>query len=679
VVNSTVSNNFAGALGGGFGDENAQGTLNIIDSLFTGNTTAGNGGGVVAGGPQTTITSSEIDNNSSGGTGGGVFANGQGLLVQSSTFSGNTSSGNGGGLEIETTGPNTTLVNTTITGNLALSANGANGGGVDVAGSGALTLLNDTINLNQATNGGGVYLLGPAVSAENTIIAGNIAPSGADVATIQTFTASMNSAQVVSPPGSISGATGLTTLVLGGDGTTLSFTSFWTGLQGYPRAVELHNAPAGQNGPIATDANGNPLQLAMVPQTGTFTLGPQTFTVTPAFISQLQAGNIYVLLTSNAAPVGEIRGQLTPAGGHIIDLGGNLIGTGDPLLGPLTNNGGPTVGGPGQSITLQTELPQPGSPAIGNGNFSLAPPIDARGLPSVVNGAINSGAASQAIFVQPAITIGSNTTSQTTTTSTTSSDSDTQTTTPTTGSTTTTQDPTPATGSTTTTQSNTTTTQTTTGQTTGTVTSGNPSSSGSSSLTSAVTVTKAPTTIKVTSSASTAVFGQTVTLRATVSGQGTPTGTVTFKLGSKVLGTGTLSGGVATLKTAALPVGAGTVTVVYNGDGHFATTTSAGLKVTVHQAATTTVLGTSSGTATFGQVVTLTATVKPAAGSVGTPTGKVTFYDGNRVLGTVSLVKGVAHLLVKTLTRGTHHLHVVYSHDANFLASTSSVLNETIR
>jgi Bacterial Ig-like domain (group 3) len=57
------------------------------------------------------------------------------------------------------------------------------------------------------------------------------------------------------------------------------------------------------------------------------------------------------------------------------------------------------------------------------------------------------------------------------------------------------------------------------------------------------------------------------TFTATVTGpNGTPTGSVTFNVGSTVLGTSTLSGGIATLIVAALTVGSNTVTANYSGD-----------------------------------------------------------------------------------------------------------------
>ncbi len=58
----------------------------------------------------------------------------------------------------------------------------------------------------------------------------------------------------------------------------------------------------------------------------------------------------------------------------------------------------------------------------------------------------------------------------------------------------------------------------------------------------------------------------TATVSANSPGSGTPTGTVTFMDGSTSLGTGTLSGGVATFSISTLPVGSHSITGVYSGD-----------------------------------------------------------------------------------------------------------------
>jgi hypothetical protein len=111
----------------------------------------------------------------------------------------------------------------------------------------------------------------------------------------------------------------------------------------------------------------------------------------------------------------------------------------------------------------------------------------------------------------------------------------------------------------------------------------------STSSTLSQVVNKASTTTTVTSSANPSVYGQSVMFTATVAavspGAGTPTGTVTFKDGSTVLGTGTLSGGVATYTTSTLALGTHSITVVYGGDTNFASSTSGALSQVVNQAA----------------------------------------------------------------------------------------------
>ncbi len=86
-------------------------------------------------------------------------------------------------------------------------------------------------------------------------------------------------------------------------------------------------------------------------------------------------------------------------------------------------------------------------------------------------------------------------------------------------------------------------------------------------------VSQAQTSTSVTSSLSPSIWGQNVSFTAVVSlvspGGGTPTGTVAFYDGTNLLGSATLSGGKATLKTAAVTVGSQTITVVYSGSAQF--------------------------------------------------------------------------------------------------------------
>jgi hypothetical protein len=66
---------------------------------------------------------------------------------------------------------------------------------------------------------------------------------------------------------------------------------------------------------------------------------------------------------------------------------------------------------------------------------------------------------------------------------------------------------------------------------------------------------KSVTTAVVSASASEPVYGQAVTLKAAVPGAGTPTGSLSFYDGATLLGSASLSSGVASLKTTALSVG----------------------------------------------------------------------------------------------------------------------------
>jgi hypothetical protein len=295
IRGSTIENNVSGGSGGGFSDENNVGTLVVSDSLFLNNSAAADGGGIQEGGPSTTITNTEFKGNTAGGRGGGLFANGTTLILQRSTFYNNTAAVSGGGLEVDTTGSDSIISDTTVTGNNALAnaANGAtsNGGGLDAVTLGRLKLLHDTINGNFADNGGGVFWDGSGTFVvQNTIIADN-------------------SADITGPDA---------------DNTAGKF----------------------------TDNGGN---LIGVSGTGSGNTG----------------------FTNSSTQTGTTTSPL------------------DPLLGALGNNGGPTIGAPGTTIVLETEKPEQGSPAIGNG-VAGAPDIDERGFPTVVNGVINVGAVSQA-------------------------------------------------------------------------------------------------------------------------------------------------------------------------------------------------------------------------------------------------------------------------------------------
>jgi trimeric autotransporter adhesin len=197
------------------------------------------------------------------------------------------------------------------------------------------------------------------------------------------------------------------------------------------------------------------------------------------------------------------------------------------------------------------------------------------------------------------------------------------------------------------------------------------------STASAVTLPVASAaTSTLTFSPSTSVYGQSVTLTATVApispATGTPTGTAEFFDGTTLLGTGTLSDGVATLDTTALPVGSDSITAIYSGDSNFTASTSTAVTVPVTQAASTTTVTFSPSAPVYGESTTLTATITAVSPGSGTPTGKVEFLDGTTDLGTATLSDGVATLDTTALLTGANTITADYSGDSNFTSSTST-------
>ena len=198
-----------------------------------------------------------------------------------------------------------------------------------------------------------------------------------------------------------------------------------------------------------------------------------------------------------------------------------------------------------------------------------------------------------------------------------------------------------------------------------------------SGATTGLTVGKASTSAVLTSNANPSVWGQAVTLTAAVSvtspGAGTPTGTVTFSDGATVLGTGNVSGGVASVTVSTLSVASHSLTAAYGGDAGFNASTSPALAQQVGKANSQTSVTLSPNPSVFGQPVLLTAVVAALAPGGGTPTGSVTFYDGATALGTATLANGSASLTTAALGGGSHTVTAVYSGvDANFTGSSSA-------
>lgn len=227
-----------GAIGGGYGSD-----LRITDTSFTGNRAGGSGGAVSAGG-SLEVTDSRFTDNSGGGPGGAISASldGSGSItgstfvenssayaggavnlssytsatVEDSVFSGNQTSGSGGALSLGYSEGDTRVSGSLFTENRAVIdgyyQDSTRGGGalstvsgeadIEVENStfvenevengsggainaeyGAIDLESVTVTGNDAdVDGGGIFQHNYASNLKNSIVSGNHAASGPDIA-----------------------------------------------------------------------------------------------------------------------------------------------------------------------------------------------------------------------------------------------------------------------------------------------------------------------------------------------------------------------------------------------------------------------------------------------------------------------------------------------------------------
>jgi hypothetical protein len=192
-------------------------------------------------------------------------------------------------------------------------------------------------------------------------------------------------------------------------------------------------------------------------------------------------------------------------------------------------------------------------------------------------------------------------------------------------------------------------------------------------------LTSTTTTLTPAPTPNPSIFGEPVTLTAAVtSTAGAPPNgeNVSFLSGTTTLGAGTLSGGVASLTTTALTTATDWITAVYGGGADLAGSTSTAVSQVVGKASSSTTLKSSLNPSTYGQSVTLTASVSGQFG--GTVTGTVTFSNGSTSLGSVSLSGNSAGLTTTALPSGTDSITAVYSGDTNFTGSTSNSVSQLV-
>ncbi len=200
---------------------------------------------------------------------------------------------------------------------------------------------------------------------------------------------------------------------------------------------------------------------------------------------------------------------------------------------------------------------------------------------------------------------------------------------------------------------------------------------GSSKDTSTTTLTATPNP---------ATVGQSVSLKATVTGSGgTPTGSVSYDVTTIALGSANLSSGVATLTASSNGQAPGTYPIVanYGGSSTYDASASKALNVTLNKAPTSTTLSISPTTVTPPADATLTATVKRStSGATGVPTGTVSFTVEGVILATEKVNgSGVATLKASSagIAAGNYSIKAVYNGDASDVSSTSTAVTVTVK
>ena len=209
---------------------------------------------------------------------------------------------------------------------------------------------------------------------------------------------------------------------------------------------------------------------------------------------------------------------------------------------------------------------------------------------------------------------------------------------------------------------------------------GNATFAGAVSPNLAQVILSAPA-ISLVSSLNPSLFGQAVTLSATVAAiapaAGSPSGTVTFSDGATLLAIATVINGAASFTTSSLAAGSHNMLASYGGDSSFAAVSSSTLRQVVLAVPTLSIVS-APNQALFGQSVTFTATVEHGTQSTATPTGTITFRNGAAVLGSAALSGGQAAFTTSSLASGSHTISASYSGSASFAAGTPASLTEYI-
>lgn len=176
-----------------------------------------------------------------------------------------------------------------------------------------------------------------------------------------------------------------------------------------------------------------------------------------------------------------------------------------------------------------------------------------------------------------------------------------------------------------------------------------------------ITFAKATPAVAIT--AGNASYGADVPVTVTVSGESSPTGSVTLSDGPTTVGTSALAGGKASFTLSRPTAGTRALKASYSGD---ANTEAGGASRTVSVAKVVPTVGVAASDTEAGEDVAVTVTVPAAA------TGSVVLKEAGTVLDTAAVSGGTATFALTGLTVGQHALVASYAGDANHEAASGT-------
>lgn len=156
-----------------------------------------------------------------------------------------------------------------------------------------------------------------------------------------------------------------------------------------------------------------------------------------------------------------------------------------------------------------------------------------------------------------------------------------------------------------------------------------------------------------------------------------PTGSVIIKINNQNEFTiYDLVSGEITFSTNFLEVGNNILEATYLGDLIFSGSKNE-ITLFISQSPTEIKVESNFSPATYGSTIAFTAYVLSNVENV-FPTGIITFYDNDIIIGTTTLNEGIGVLFIYTLRIGNHPITVSYNGDSNFLPSKSTIFEQTI-